>query len=47
MSLYQILAYTIYGKYIKKSNQIRTINLKYQLQHGMNNLNCLMHNILH
>ena len=37
MLLYQILACTIHGK-IKKSH-LRTISLKYQLQHEMKNLN--------
>ena len=43
--LYQILAYNIYGK-IQKS-LIRTINLKYQLRHGMKNFNYLMDPILY
>ena len=42
--LYQILAFTIHGK-ISKSH-IRIINFKYQLQHGMKNLNYLMDHIL-
>ena len=45
MLLYQILAYTIHEK-IEKSH-IRTINLKYQLQHEMKNLNYLMDHILY
>ena len=40
MFLYQILAYIIHGK-IQKGH-IRTINLKYQLQYGMKNLNYLI-----
>ena len=36
MLLYQILAFTIDGKYKKV---FKTINLKFQLQHGMKNLN--------
>ena len=45
MLLYQILAHTINRK-IKK-RLIRTINLKYQLQRGMKNLNYLMDYILY
>ena len=30
-----------------KKGDIRTINLKYQLQHGMKNLNCLVDHILY
>ena len=45
MLLYQILAFTIHGK-IEKSH-IRKINLKYQLQHGLKNLNYLMDHILY
>ena len=41
MLIYQALAYTIHEKRKKKSNK-NTINLKYQLQHGMKNLNYLM-----
>ena len=41
--LYQILVFTIYGKILK--SHIRIINLKYQLQHGMKNLNHLMDHI--
>ena len=44
MLLYKILVLTIHGK-ILKSN-IRTINLKYQLQHGMKNSNYLRDHIL-
>ena len=43
--LYQILAFTICGKIYK--SHTKTINLKYQLQHGVKNLNYLMHHILH
>ena len=43
--LYQILAYTMNGKIYKKSCKI--INLKYQLQHGMTDLNYLMDHILY
>ena len=39
MLLYQILACTEHGK-IKK-NHTKIINLEYQLQHGMKNLNYL------
>ena len=42
---YQILAYSIHGN-IRKSH-MRTANLKYQLQHGMENFNYLMDLILH
>ena len=42
---YQILACTIHGKIYK--SHIKTINLKYQLQHEMKNLNYLMDHILH
>ena len=45
MLLYQILAFTIYGK-IQKSH-IRTLKLKFRLQHGMKNLNYLMYHNLH
>ena len=45
MFLYQILAYTTQGK-IQECN-IRTINLKYLLQHGMKNFNYLMDHILY
>ena len=45
MLLYQILAYAIHEK-IQKSN-LRTINLKCQLQHGMKNLNYVMDHILY
>ena len=37
MLLYQILAYTIYGKVHKSCT--KTMNLKYQRQQGMINLN--------
>ena len=51
MLFYQTLAFTIYGKiYTKKSNnksQTKTMNLKYQLQHGMKNFNYLMDHILY
>ena len=43
--LYQILAFNIHGK-IKKSHT-KTINLKYQLRHGMKSLNYLMGHILY
>ena len=39
MLLYQILANTIHGKMLK--SYTKTINLKYQVQHGMINLNYL------
>ena len=35
--LYQILAFTIHGK--NKKSHTRRINLKFQLQYGMKNLN--------
>ena len=35
--LYQILAFTIHGK--NKKSHMRRINLKFQLQYGMKNLN--------
>ena len=41
--LYQILAFNIHGKILK--SHIRTISLKYQLLHGMKNLNYLMDHI--
>ena len=43
--LYQILVFSIHGK-MQKSH-IRIINLKYQLQHGMKNLNYLMDHVLY
>ena len=43
--LYQILAFTIHRKILK--SHIRIINLLYQLQHGMKNLNYLMDHILY
>ena len=43
MLLYQILAYAVHRKILK--SHIRTINLKYQLQHGMKNLKCLIDHI--
>ena len=43
--LYQILVFTMHGK-TQKAHTI-TINLKYQLQHGMINLNYLMGHILY
>ena len=45
MLLYQTLAFTIYGKIQKSHTKI--ISLKYQLQHGMKNLNYLMDHILY
>ena len=44
MLLYQILAYTIHGKY--KKSHTKT-NLKHQFQHEMTKLNYLMDHILH
>ena len=44
MLLYQIFTRTLHGKIHK--NHTRTINLKYQLQHGMKSLNYLMNHIL-
>ena len=43
--LYQILVFTIHGR-IKKVHTT-TVNLKYQLQHGMINLNYEMNHILY
>ena len=43
--LYQVLAFTIYGKVWK--SHIRTINLKYQLRHGIKSLSYLMDHILY
>ena len=37
---------SIYYTWINK-NYTKTINIKYQLQHGMINLNCLMNRILY
>ena len=37
--------FTLYGKIL--NSHIRTLNLKYQLEHGMNNLNYLMDHILY
>ena len=45
MLLYQILAFTIRGK-MKQSHK-KIINLKYQLQHEMKNLNYLIVHILY
>ena len=45
MLLCQTLAFTMDGK-IQKSNA-KIINLKYQLHHGMKNLNYRMDHILH
>ena len=39
MLLYLIFAYAIHGKILK--SHIRTINLKHQVQHEINNLNYL------
>ena len=48
MLLYQILFYSIHGKiYIYKKSNAKTINLKYQLQRGIMNLNCLTDHILY
>ena len=43
MLLFQILAHPIHGKVYK--NYIKTINLKYQLERGIINLNYLMDHI--
>ena len=43
--IYQILVFTTHGK-IRKSHT-RIINLKYQLQYGMKDLNFLMDHILY
>ena len=40
MLLYQVLASTIHRKILK--SHIRTVNLKYQFQHEIKDLNCLM-----
>ena len=45
MLLYQILAYTIHGK--NKKYHTKTINLKYQLRRGMENLSYLADHILY
>ena len=45
MLVYQILVSTIDGKIWK--NNMKTMNLKYQLQRGIKNLNYLMDHILH
>ena len=44
MQCYQILAFNTRGKIYK--SHIRTINLKYQLQHGIKNSNYLMDHII-
>ena len=36
---YKILAYTTHGTINNKFKNLRTINLKYHLHHGMRNLN--------
>ena len=38
---------SIYYTWKNKKSHIRTLNLKYQLQHGMKNLNYLMDHILY
>ena len=43
MLVCQTLVFTIHGKKLK--SHIKIINLKYQLQHGMNSLNYLMDHI--
>ena len=45
MLLYQTLVFTIHGK--TKQKIIKIITLRYQLQHGMKNLNYLMDHILY
>ena len=45
MLLYQTIAFTMDGKIYKSHTKI--INLKYQLQHEMNNLNYMMDHILY
>ena len=42
---YQILIFTAHRK--KQKSNIRAIDLKYQLQHGVKNLNYLMDHILY
>ena len=43
--IYQILVFTTHGKIRKRHTRI--INLKYQLQYGMKDLNFLMDHILY
>ena len=45
MFFYQILACTAHGK--KENSHTKTINLNYQLQYGMKNLNYLTDPILY
>ena len=45
MLLYQTLVFTIHGQITKGHAKIKTF--KYQLQHGMKNLNYLMDHILY
>ena len=45
MLLYRTTVFTMHGKIQKSHTEI--INLKYQLQHEMKNLNYLMDHILH
>ena len=45
MLLYQTIAFTIHGKIQKSHTKI--INSKYELRHGMKNLNYLMDHILY
>ena len=45
MLLYQILAFTIHGKIYKSNTKV--IDLKYQLQYGMEKLNYLIDHILY
>ena len=45
MLLYQVLAFNIHGKKLK--SHIKIINLKYQLHHGMKNLNYQIDHILY
>ena len=42
---YQILVFIIHGKIL--NNPLRTINLKFQLQHEMKNFNYLMDHIIY
>ena len=45
MLLYQTLAFTVHGKMLKSHRKM--INLKYQPQHGIKNVNYLMDHIVY
>ena len=47
MLLYQTLAFTIGRKIYKSHTKVINLNLKYQLWHGMKNLNYLMGHIVY